>query len=166
MAELVTLIIISIIIYAVLVRAAANGKSDGSNRENNFSHIRHKKKSHLATENERKLYYALLNILPENYVVHSQVSLLALVEPVERKHISRVWAKRMDYVITDGSTKVLAVIELDDATYNWESRRKSDEYKNHALAGHHELLRINTQKYYKQSDIKALLEAETGIVCR
>ncbi|HAS6629936.1 DUF2726 domain-containing protein [Vibrio parahaemolyticus] len=127
--------------------------------------IEHKKQSHLATENERKLYFALQKALPSEYIIHSQVSLMALVKPVNFKHNSRTWAKRMDFVITDKATKVLAVIELDDSTHNWKKRQERDQYVNEALEGHHKLVRFSTKRFYEPSEIAKVLERETEIKC-
>lgn len=127
--------------------------------------VEHKKQSYLATENERKLYFALQKALPSDYVIHSQVSLMALVKPVNFKHNSRTWAKRMDFVITDKATKVLAVIELDDSTHNWKKRQERDQYVNEALEGHHKLVRFSTKRFYEPSEIAKVLELETEIKC-
>ncbi|NNN99448.1 DUF2726 domain-containing protein [Vibrio sp. B1-2] len=127
--------------------------------------IEHKKQSHLATENERKLYFALQKALPSEYVIHSQVSLMALVKPVDFKHNSRTWAKRMDFVITDKTTKILAVIELDDSTHNWKKRQERDQYVNEVLDGHHPLVRFNTKHFYEPSEIAKVLSRETEIKC-
>ncbi|RZR32029.1 DUF2726 domain-containing protein [Vibrio vulnificus] len=127
--------------------------------------VEHKKQSHLATENERKMYFALQKALPSDYIIHSQVSLMALVKPVNFKHNSRTWAKRMDFVITDKATKVLAVIELDDSTHNWKKRQERDQYVNEALEGHHKLVRFSTKRFYEPSEIAKVLERETEIKC-
>ncbi|EKO3933760.1 DUF2726 domain-containing protein [Vibrio fluvialis] len=127
--------------------------------------VEHNKQSHLATENERKLYFALQKALPPDYIIHSQVSLMALVTPVNFKHNSRTWAKRMDFVITDKATKVLAVIELDDSTHNWKKRQERDLYVNEALEGHHKLVRFSTKRFYEPSEIAKVLERETEIKC-
>lgn len=127
--------------------------------------IEHKKQSHLATENERKLCFALQKALPPEYMIHSQVSLMALVNPVEAKHNSKTWAKRMDFVITDKATKILAVIELDDSTHHWEKRKERDRYVNEVLEGHHKLVRFNTKRFYEPHEIAKVLEQETGIKC-
>ncbi|MCG6348463.1 DUF2726 domain-containing protein [Vibrio fluvialis] len=127
--------------------------------------VEHNKQSHLATENERKLRFALQKALPSDYIIHSQVSLMALVTPVNFKHNSRTWAKRMDFVITDKATKVLAVIELDDSTHNWKKRQERDLYVNEALEGHHKLVRFSTKRFYEPSEIAKVLERETEIKC-
>ena len=125
--------------------------------------VEHAKKTHLATKSESKLYFALCRALGEKYVVHSQVSLFALVKPVDFRHNSKSWAKRMDFVVTDRATKVLAVVELDDATHNRPKAKRRDAYVNHALKTHHPLIRIETQRFYDPEDMAALLEVKAGI---
>jgi len=125
--------------------------------------VDHKKKEYLATENERKLYFSLQKALTNKHMIHSQVPLIALVEPVDFKHNSKSWAKRVDFVITDTATKVIAVIELDDSTHNQKKRVERDNYVNYALKGHHPLVRINTENFYVPENIAALLELEAGI---
>ena len=51
--------------------------------------VEHKKSEFLATNNEKKFYFALQRALTDKYVIHSQVSLMALVQPVEFKNNSR-----------------------------------------------------------------------------
>ncbi|ELA7149933.1 DUF2726 domain-containing protein [Vibrio parahaemolyticus] len=127
--------------------------------------IAHNKQTHLATENERKMYFALQKALPSEYVIHSQVSLMALVTPVDFKDNSKTWAKRMDFVITDKSTRILAVIELDDSTHNRKKRQERDKYVNEVLEGHHPLVRFNTERFYEPSYLARVLESKTEIRC-
>lgn len=117
----------------------------------------HKRSSHLATENERRFHDALLLAIPSDYRIHCQVSLMALVQPVQWKDNSRTWAKRMDFVITDKQTQVLVVIELDDKTHNWKKRKARDEYVNKVLEGHHKLVRFKSARTYDPEHIKGML---------
>nr|WP_284676632.1 DUF2726 domain-containing protein [Vibrio sinus] len=128
-------------------------------------YVAHSKQHYLTTENERKFYAAMQEVVPDEYVIHSQVSLMALVKPVNFRDNSKTWAKRMDFVITDKMTRVLVVIELDDSTHNWKKRIARDKYVNSALDGHHKLLRFQTQRHYKPSEIASILESETEIRC-
>ena len=106
----------------------------------------YRKKSHLASRSEQKLYKTLLQLLPNDYMVHCQVSLISLLKPVDFKSARMVWAKRMDYVITDKSTKILLVIELDDKSHQRKDRIKRDKFVNKALAGKHTLLRLTPEQ--------------------
>lgn len=111
------------------------------------------------------MYFALQKALPSEYVIHSQVSLMALVTPVDFKDNSKTWAKRMDFVITDKSTRILAVIELDDSTHNRKKRQERDKYVNQVLEGHHPLVRFNTERFYEPSYLARVLESKTEIRC-
>lgn len=127
--------------------------------------IAHKKSEHLATKTERNFYNTLQKVLPDVYVIHCQVSLMALVQPVNFKDNSRTWAKRMDYVITDSDTKVLAVIELDDSSHRLPKRQERDRYVNDALLGHHPLLRFQAKRQYDPIHIAKVIENQTKIKC-
>ncbi|EGQ7947957.1 DUF2726 domain-containing protein [Vibrio parahaemolyticus] len=133
---------------------------------NKPSAVPHRKNTYLATKTERKFYKVLQELLPDEYVIHSQVSLMALVQPTNFKDNSRTWAKRMDYVITDRDTKVLAVIELDDSSHRQKKRQERDIYVNNALNGHHPLLRFEARSSYDKTHIAAVLERDTIIKCR
>lgn len=127
--------------------------------------VPHKKHVHLGSKTERGFYLVLQEILPSDYVVHCQVSLMALVQPINFKDNSRTWAKRMDYVITDRSTKILAVIELDDSSHRLKRRRERDLYVNAALEGHHKLLRFEASGKYDPNYVAKTIERETEIKC-
>lgn len=114
----------------------------------------HKASTHLATPNEQRFYLALKEATPSCYEIHCQVSLMALVQPVDWKNNSRTWAKRMDFVITDHQTKIVVVIELDDRTHNWKSRIKRDKYVNEVLSEHHRLVRFKSQRVYDAAEIR------------
>ncbi|EHH1238174.1 DUF2726 domain-containing protein [Vibrio parahaemolyticus] len=133
---------------------------------NKTNSVPHKKSTYLATKTERRFYRVLQELIPDEYVIHSQVSLMALVQPTNFKDNSRTWAKRMDYVITDRDTKVLAVIELDDSSHRQKKRQERDIYVNNALNGHHPLLRFEARSSYDKTHIATVLERDTIIKCR
>lgn len=133
---------------------------------NKHSSVPHRKNTYLATKTERKFYKVLQELLPDEYVIHSQVSLMALVQPTNFKDNSRTWAKRMDYVITDRDTKVLAVIELDDSSHRQKKRQERDIYVNNALKGHHPLLRFEAKSSYDKNHVATVIERDTLIKCR
>ncbi|MGP8305042.1 DUF2726 domain-containing protein [Vibrio sp. YIC-376] len=129
------------------------------------SFVPHKKHIYLNSKTERNFYQVLQEILPSDYVVHCQVSLMALVQPLHFKDNSRTWAKRMDYVITDRNTKILAVIELDDSSHRQKKRQERDFYVNSALEGHHKLLRFEATGKYDPIYVANVIERDTEITC-
>ena len=128
--------------------------------------VPHKKRNYLCTNTENNFYQVLLSILPEDYVVHSQVSMMALVQPVNFKHNSKTWAKRVDFVITDKNTKILAVIELNDSSHHKQKRQERDQYVSNAFRDLHPLLRFEVENCYDPTTIIDKLEQYTEIKCR
>jgi len=141
----------------------AKGIDISSKKQSKTILVDHKKIEYLATENERKLCFSLQKALTDKYMIHSQVPLISLVKPTDFRHNSKSWAKRVDFVLTDTATKVIAVIELDDSTHNQKKRVERDNYVNYALKGHHPLIRIKTENFYAPEEIAAVLESEAGI---
>lgn len=85
------------------------------------------------------------------------------MKPVDYRDNSKTWAKRVDFVITDHDTKVLAVIEFDDASHQTAKAKRSDEYKDMALQGRHPLIRIASTKVLNEAEIATRLKAETDL---
>lgn len=92
----------------------------------------------LMTAPERVLYVRLCQALPE-YLIFSQVQLCRMIE-VDPTADKQAWFNRInrmsvDFVICapDGA-KILAAIELDDASHERADRIKADSKKDKALA--------------------------------
>ena len=119
----------------------------------------YEKKSHLTSRSEQKLFKKLLLLLPKDYKVHCQVSLISLLKPGNFRSARMVWAKRMDYVITDENTKILLVIELDDKSHQRKDRIKRDKFVNKTLKGKHTLLRITTEQAQDTSLLRKKLQS-------
>ncbi|MEZ9582635.1 DUF2726 domain-containing protein [Vibrio cyclitrophicus] len=131
------------------------------NKADTFSNkVEHKRSEYLTSKNERNFYIALREVLPNDYMIHCQTSLMALIQPVEWKNNSRTWAKRMDFVVTDSTTKVICVIELDDRSHQRADRKKRDKYVNEALDGHHKLIRFKAAWTYDSENIYQKLKNE------
>lgn len=167
MELIIVLLLVGVVVFFVKTTKPGNVSPNTAKKNDEISPavltVPHRKKEHLTTINERKLYFALQKAIDSKYIVHSQVSLIALVEPLSFKDNSKSWAKRMDFVITDKATKILAVIELDDSSHSSEKRKKRDAYVNNALKGHHPLIRLPTKKFYEPQEIAGVLEREAGI---
>lgn len=106
----------------------------------------------------------LRQALPDDYMVHCQTSLMALIQPVKWKNHSKTWAKRMDFVVTDETTKVVYVIELDDRSHERNERKKRDKYVNEALDGHHKLIRFKASWSYSPEEIRLKLVSQIGVL--
>ena len=85
---------------------------------------------------EQILYFKLLKALPERIVL-CQVALSRLLG-VKKGHNFRAWQNRIDrmtadFVVCSKDSTVIAVIELDDATHDFDRRRDADAKKNKAF---------------------------------
>ena len=90
------------------------------------------------TQAEQILYWRLLEALP-NHIVLAQVQYSRFLG-VKKGNNFRSWLNRVnrlsaDFVVCAKDAKVVAVIELDDASHEKAERKRSDESKNRALAG-------------------------------
>lgn len=118
----------------------------------------YEKKDYLCSRSEQKFFKQLINLLPKQYYVHCQSSLISLLKPADLRSARMVWAKRMDYVITDRDSKILLVIELDDKSHDRKDRKKRDKFVNKTLRGKHPLLRINTKNSRDTSFVRTEIE--------
>lgn len=118
----------------------------------------YEKKPYLTSRSEQKLFKKLLLLLPNDYQIHCQVSLISLLKPGDFRSARMVWAKRMDYVITDEKTKILLVIELDDKSHQRKDRIKRDKFVNKTLKGKHTLLRVTTEQAQDMSLLRKKLQ--------
>lgn len=120
---------------------------------------------YLLTQIEQQFQSVLNEILdPRLYKVHNQVSLMALVKPSAFNRIGATASKRLDYVITDHESKILAAIELDDFSHRRKDRQKRDQFLNEAMSGAHPLIRIKASKRYDVHHIASKLR-ENNIEC-
>jgi len=126
-------------------------------------HYKHRyfyeKKNFLTSRSEQKLFKNLLLLLPSDYQIHCQVSLISLLKPADLRSARMVWAKRMDYVITDLNTKIILIIELDDKSHERKDRKERDKFVNKALRGKHTLLRITTEQAHDISLLRDKLQS-------
>jgi hypothetical protein len=78
----------------------------------------------LATANEQGMFWRLVECFPQpEHVVLMQVSFGALLTAKEGASRYSFSQKRADFVLTDKSFKVLAVIELDDSSHKGQEDR-------------------------------------------
>ena len=93
-------------------------------------------KQKLMSHPEQVLYFRLREALPE-YCIFSQVQLSQLMR-VKKGHDFKQWFNRInrmsaDFVVTDKSMAIVAVIEVDDKTHQRPERIEQDKKKDKAL---------------------------------
>ncbi len=83
------------------------------------------------TPQQQAMYWRLMAALPPPaYVVLAQVSLSALLQGKTSAARNSFMQKRADFVLLDKSFKVLAIVELDDASHR---HRGDDDFARDAL---------------------------------
>lgn len=113
-------------LIAVLIAGIALKFQRGTRARGSFG------KRALATANEQGMFWRLVECFPQpEYVVLVQVSFGALLTAKEGASRYSFSQKRADFVLTDKSFKVLAVIELDDSSH--KGREENDTQRDAML---------------------------------
>ncbi len=110
------------LVLAVVAAFFAGGKKGTSGRRTPMGAIRAKTP---LTEREQSMFFRLREALPE-MVVLSQVSFSALLSAKERETRNTFNRKYADFVICERSFKVVAVVELDDASHRGNEENDSN----------------------------------------
>lgn len=102
---------------------------------NKFEEFPYRKRASIMTSSEQRYYLKLLNEFGEKYFIFPQVSVDKLVEVTTSKNFYRYFnkinQKSVDFVLVDKNTfETVEVIELDDPTHLWKSRKKRDDFVN------------------------------------
>lgn len=90
----------------------------------------------LLTDPEQVLYRRLVQALP-HHIVLAQVQLLQMVRFKRRSPpyavLNRMSRLSLDFVVLTPDTRIVAAIELDDASHRHHDRQSADARKTHAL---------------------------------
>ncbi|MGO9949306.1 MAG: DUF2726 domain-containing protein [Steroidobacteraceae bacterium] len=90
----------------------------------------------LLSDPEQVLYRRLVQALP-NHIVLAQVQLLQALRfkrgSRDPRVLNRISQLSLDFMILAPDTRIIAAIELDDASHDREARRAADARKAHAL---------------------------------
>jgi hypothetical protein len=118
----------------------------------------------LLSRREKKLYQHLVALYPDHRIL-VQVALSQLID-VDRNHPEhesiRARYKQLvaDFVLCRSDLSVVTVIELDDRTHAWPTRRAADARKNKALADARiRLVRIPAGRLPSPDMLRALVDA-------
>lgn len=122
--------LVALVLFAVaaLLLVSASAKR----RKANFAY----KAKAVMTQPEQVLFFRLVQALPDQ-VVLAQVQMCSFLRVDGHRRNgqalgNRIRQKSADFVICRPDSKVLAVIELQDATHERPERQKSDEFKRKA----------------------------------
>lgn len=115
---------------------------------------------------EQVLYFRLVKALPE-HIVLAQVGLSRILG-VKRSENFHAWNNRInrmsvDFVVCAKDAKVLAVIELDDASHQAPERQRADAKKNMAVeSAGVRLIRWQAKSLPDEATIRTELYAQSG----
>ena len=94
-------------------------------------------RTHLLTAGERRFYHqGLASAIGDRYLISFKVRLADVItaENWESKHGRRIAQKHLDFVLmTPKTTRIVAAIELNDASHDASSRQLRDEFLFQAL---------------------------------
>ncbi|MGL4511954.1 MAG: DUF2726 domain-containing protein [Lacipirellulaceae bacterium] len=98
----------------------------------------YRRRPRLLSPGERRFYAALVEAVGDRYAVNLKARLLDLIEPTEGLASvagRKISQRHVDFVLVDPkTTRVVACIELDDATHLTAERAEKDAYLAAALA--------------------------------
>jgi len=131
MSIIILLMIVVIVVVAILEVLKAKSQDSGTEEVWPFYVKRP------LSQPEQVLYFRLVQALP-GHIVLAQVQLSRLLG-VEKGNNYQAWFNRInrmsaDFVVCNKDFSIVAVIELDDATHQKESRRVADTKKDKALS--------------------------------
>lgn len=120
-----TIIFIAICLIAIAaVFAALASKKAGATKSAKGFEVRARIP---VTANEQKMFWRLTEDFPApEFVVLAQVSFAALMTSRRQADRNQFNRKRADFVICDKTFRVLAVVELDDASHKEEKDQSRD----------------------------------------
>ena len=134
------------------------------------SPLKYKRVKNIFTPAEKKFYHALKSAVGEHFFIFAKVRAADVLLPVSAKDRSRwrsafnkVACKHFDYVLCDENLRIVAAIELDDASHSRKDRKDRDDFIDWACkSAGFLLLRITPKKEYNPSDIKAQILKAVG----
>jgi len=126
------ILIIAIVVIVFFAASKTKGKGGGASVEI-WPYYAKKPLS----QSEQILYFRLVEALPEHFIL-AQVQLSQLLG-VKKGHNFQTWHNRInrmsaDFVVCNKDSRIIAVIELDDATHQRSDRQIADAKKDQALA--------------------------------
>jgi len=127
-------------------------------------HYPFRKKDFLLNISERKLFEALLQRMPINYVIYPQIKLNSIVQfsgenKLFRGYQNKIDRKTLDFVIFEKKyLKPILAIEYDGPTHSRKDRKTNDNFKNNVLAkAGIKLIRI---KHSRNLDLDNIINTE------
>lgn len=151
-------ILVVLVIFAILLFSVKFWQQKKENKKSErFEFI--KKIDSLSLNPRQSLHLLLQQILMPEYRIHCQVALSHLISTQDKVLKRNSVQKKMDFVITDKSNHILAVIELDLR----DASERKDDWVLGCLQGQHSFIRIQPQAHYDLDVIAEHLQTVCGL---
>lgn len=116
----------------------------------------------LLTPGEFAFYNVLTSQVPQTFLIFAKVRLWDIIDVTVKKnaaqYTNKIRSKHVDFILTDKTGAPKIVIELDDKSHNFKSRKERDEFVNKALAAASiNIIHIKAAATYNASEIRNLL---------
>jgi len=103
-----------------------------------FTKFSYKKRASVMTEAEKKIFRKLQQQYGDQYYIFPQINLNKLIAVTSKTnyyhHFNKINQKSVDFVLANKETlETIKIIELDDYTHRWKSRKKRDEFVNYLM---------------------------------
>ncbi len=126
----------------------------------------YRRRETLLTKAETRFYFALQNCVGDEWTIFAMVRIADVLSVDAAQNPGRGWFNRIsnkhvDFVLCDpDSLRVVAAIELDDASHERQDRIERDEFVNAAFrSADLPLIRVPVQAKYETSDLRKRLNA-------
>lgn len=83
-------------------------------------------KSSLLTDTEKKFYYGIKEILPNEYILQPQVNLASIIDKINNTKFANELFRNVDFCIFDKNYKPIFIIEVNDDTHLQKNRQARD----------------------------------------
>ncbi len=132
--------------------------------------LKYKRVKNIFTPSEKKFYFVLKEVVEDRYLIFAKVRVADVLLPVSAKDRSRwrsafnkVACKHFDYVLCDHDLRILAAIELDDASHKRKDRQERDIFLEWACkSAGFPLIRVKTAKHYDKAELRKILKNMGG----
>ena len=161
-------VVAAIVLGICSVIAVTLKKRSSGGRDRQYPYERH---DSLVTQAERKFFHTLEQAVGDRYRVLAMVRVADVVKPernlaqaARQSAFNRISSKHFDFLICEHSSlRIVAAVELDDASHRAPKRRKRDDLLERACdnAGL-PLIREATKKRYDPGDLRARILAAAG----
>jgi len=143
-----------------------NNNKNITDKQDNKTNVNsnYTKKTTLLTENEKKFYNVLFEIInKEEILIQTQVVLYEIIKTKfinDYSSFNKIKSKSIDYVLVNKNFEILLCIELDDYTHNKSERIQRDNFINSIFEETNiKLLRVSVKQIYDIESLRKIINS-------